>query len=60
MADRPILSLRPGEPEVPIEKDALRFIERNSRYILQQVRLERSSTASVTLVWRDIPLVRVP
>ena len=58
MVERTTLTL----PKVPVEatENALRFIERNTRYILQQVKREGTSSASSTLVWRDVPLVRLP
>ena len=55
MADeqRVILTLKKGEP------DKLRFIERKTRYILQEKITTMSLSHTVSVVWRDVPLVKL-
>lgn len=51
--ERTKLSLKKDPP------DRLRFIERKTRYILQEKRVEFSGSHTVSVVWRDVPLVKL-
>ena len=42
--------------EVP---ERLRFIERKERYILQEKVADMSESATVSVRWRDVPLVKL-
>lgn len=59
--NRPILTLRKAQQasidEVPYR---LRFVERNKRYILQELIDDISASLSSSVRWRDVPLVRNP
>lgn len=55
MTTRPVLTLRKQTDEEP---GNLRFIERNTRYILQELVTSISRSATVSFRWRDVPLVR--
>jgi hypothetical protein len=50
---RVVLTLKKEAP------DRLRFIERKTRYILQEKRVEMSGSLTVSVVWRDVPLVKL-
>ena len=59
--DRPILKLR-GKRVTILPTDEvprnLRFVERDTRYILQEVIEDLSRSAASVVRWRDVPLVR--
>lgn len=54
LPSRPILSLQKPQEE----PGTLRFIERKSRYILQELVPDISASLTGGVRWRDVPLVK--
>lgn len=53
-SERQVLTLKRVPPEEPAR---LRFIERKKRYILQEKVADMSGSSTVSVRWRDVPLV---